>query len=76
MRLHPLVRPLSGAEAAVIAFSTTDRASFDAVPSWRRKVTAECGDIAMALVQNKVDLLDRWGGPLRPVAGQGWNRLG
>ncbi|KAI8468122.1 MAG: small rab-related GTPase [Monoraphidium minutum] len=48
-----------GAGAAVIAFSTTDRASFDAVPGWRRKVAAECGDIAMVLVQNKVDLLDR-----------------
>ena len=49
----------AGAGAAVIAFSTTDRASFDAVPTWRRKVAAECGDIAMVLVQNKVDLLDR-----------------
>ena len=49
----------TGAGAVVIAFSTTDRASFDALPTWRRKVAAECGDIAMALVQNKVDLLDR-----------------
>ena len=26
---------------------------------WKSKIEAECGDIAMALVQNKVDLLDR-----------------
>lgn len=43
-----------GAGAAVIAFSTTDRASFEAVPSWKDKVEAECGDIAIAIVQNKV----------------------
>jgi hypothetical protein len=51
----------AGAGAAVIAFSTTDRASFEAVASWVAKVTAECGDIAMALVQNKCDLLDQVG---------------
>jgi Ras-related protein Rab-23 len=49
----------------VIAFSTTDRASFDAVPAWRRKLLAECGDVALALVQNKVDLLDRRAGGRR-----------
>lgn len=38
----------------MIAFSTTDRASFDAVSMWRSKIQEECGDIAMALVQNKV----------------------
>lgn len=43
-----------GAGAAVIAFSTTDRASFDAVSMWKSKVENECGDIAMAMVQNKV----------------------
>jgi len=43
-----------GAGAAVIAFSTTDRASFDAVATWKDKVEAECGEIAMAIVQNKV----------------------
>eukprot|EP00899_Mesostigma_viride_P002080 jgi/Mesvir1/11873/Mv00219-RA.1 len=48
-----------GAGAAVLAFSTTDRASFDAIPSWKAKVEAECGPIAMALVQNKVDLIDQ-----------------
>eukprot|EP00741_Cyanophora_paradoxa_P008969 tig00001415_g8682.t1 len=48
-----------GAGACVIAFSTTDRESFEAVENWKRKVEAECGPIAMALVQNKVDLLDQ-----------------
>lgn len=48
-----------GAGAAVIAFSTTDRASYEAVEMWKNKVEAECGDIAMALVQNKVDLIDQ-----------------
>lgn len=48
-----------GGGAAVIAFSTTDRASFEAIEMWKNKVEAECGDIAMALVQNKVDLVDQ-----------------
>lgn len=47
-----------GAGACILAFSTTDRASFDAVESWHQKVTDECGNIAMVLVQNKVDLMD------------------
>ena len=48
-----------GAGAAVIAFSTTDLDSFKAVASWKEKIMAECGEIAMCLVQNKVDLIDR-----------------
>lgn len=48
-----------GAGAAVIAFSTTDRASFEAVQMWKGKIEQECGDIAMSLVQNKVDLIDQ-----------------
>jgi Ras-related protein Rab-23 len=47
-----------GAGACILAFSTTDRASFDAVESWYKKVTDECGNICMVLVQNKVDLMD------------------
>jgi len=43
-----------GGGAAVIAFSTTDRASFEAVASWKEKIEAECGELAIALVQNKV----------------------
>jgi len=47
-----------GAGCCILAFSTTDRASFDAVESWHKKVQDECGNIVMVLVQNKVDLMD------------------
>jgi len=47
-----------GAGCCILAFSTTDRASFDAVESWHNKVREECGNIVMVLVQNKVDLMD------------------
>lgn len=47
-----------GAGACILAFSTTDRDSFDAVESWYKKVQNECGNITMVLVQNKVDLMD------------------
>ena len=43
----------------MLAFSTTDRASFDALPGWRSKVLEQCPGIAMVLVQNKVDLIDK-----------------
>ena len=43
----------------MIAFSTTDRDSFEAVEKWKSKVEAEVGSIAMVLVQNKVDLIDK-----------------
>ncbi|QQP57177.1 RAB23_ member RAS oncogene family, partial [Caligus rogercresseyi] len=45
-----------GAQACVIAFSTTDRASFESVGKWKKKVEEECGSIPMVLVQNKIDL--------------------
>mmetsp|Transcript_97017 Transcript_97017/g.278789 ORF Transcript_97017/g.278789 Transcript_97017/m.278789 type:complete len:254 (-) Transcript_97017:182-943(-) len=48
-----------GAGACILAFSTTDRDSFDAIESWYKKVSDECGNICMVLVQNKVDLLDQ-----------------
>jgi len=48
-----------GAGACILAFSTTDRDSFDAIESWYKKVQDECGNIVMVLVQNKVDLLDQ-----------------
>lgn len=47
------------AEACVVAFSTTDRASFEAVESWIAKVEAEVGAIPMVLIQNKIDLVDK-----------------
>ena len=46
-----------GAQACVVAFSTTDRDSLLAVRKWRKKVEEECGDIPMVLVQNKIDLI-------------------
>ena len=46
-----------GAQACVVAFSTTDRDSLLAVSKWRKKVEDECGDIPMVLVQNKIDLI-------------------
>ena len=46
-----------GAQACVVAFSTTDRDSLMAVKKWRKKVEDECGDIPMVLVQNKIDLI-------------------
>lgn len=47
-----------GAGACILAFSTTDRTSFDNVEKWYKKVTDECGNIVIVLVQNKVDLMD------------------
>ena len=46
-----------GAQACVIAFSTTDRKSLLAVRRWKKKVEEECGLIPTVLVQNKMDLL-------------------
>ncbi|KAK0683188.1 RAB23 protein, partial [Pygoscelis papua] len=47
-----------GAQACVLVFSTTDRESFRAIPTWKEKVVTEVGDIPTVLVQNKIDLLD------------------
>jgi hypothetical protein len=49
---------LSGAGAVIYVFSTVDRASFDDLPKWKRKVEEECGRICSVLVQNKIDLED------------------
>ncbi|XP_065215003.1 ras-related protein Rab-23 [Planococcus citri] len=48
-----------GAQACVLAFSSTDRGSFEAIHSWKVKVEDECGDIPTVLVQNKIDLVDQ-----------------
>lgn len=48
-----------GAQACVLAFSTTDRDSFDAAHTWKMKVEDECGEIPTVLVQNKIDLMDQ-----------------
>jgi len=42
----------------VLAFSTTDRESFEAIKSWKQKVEDEVGPIPMVLIQNKIDLVD------------------
>jgi len=49
-----------GAGACVLAFSTTDRDSFEAVESWKNKVEAVCGkgEVVMCLIQTKIDLID------------------
>ncbi|EGZ21521.1 hypothetical protein PHYSODRAFT_387258, partial [Phytophthora sojae] len=51
-------RYYKGAGAVIYVFSTVDRASFDDLPKWRRKVEEECGQICSVLVQNKIDLED------------------
>lgn len=43
-----------GTGACALVFSTVDRASFESIEKWKRKIEAECGDVVMALVQNKV----------------------
>ena len=50
-----------GAQGCVIAFSSVDRDSFEAVEKWKEKVEAEVGKgtIPIVLVQNKVDLIDK-----------------
>ncbi|KAG8237605.1 hypothetical protein J437_LFUL012404 [Ladona fulva] len=63
-----------GAHACLLVFSATDRLSFMAMPSWKhkrqlmkrqpmrecmREVEEECGQIPMALVQNKIDMAEQ-----------------
>eukprot|EP00761_Pharyngomonas_kirbyi_P003852 gb/GECH01003856.1/.p1 GENE.gb/GECH01003856.1/~~gb/GECH01003856.1/.p1 ORF type:complete len:229 (+),score=65.33 gb/GECH01003856.1/:1-687(+) len=48
-----------GAGAAVIAFSTIDRKSFDEIRKWKEKLERECGKLCTVLMQNKVDLIDQ-----------------
>jgi Ras-related protein Rab-23 len=46
-------------DGCVLAFSTIDRNSFDAVEKWKKKVEYECGSIPMVLCQNKCDMMDQ-----------------
>jgi Ras-related protein Rab-23 len=48
-----------GAGVAIVAFSTIERMSFDAVPSWVWMVREECGQIPLVLVQTKSDLMSQ-----------------
>ena len=43
-----------GTGACALVFSTVDRASFESIEKWKKKIEAECGNVVMALVQNKV----------------------
>ena len=47
-----------GAQACVIVFSTTDRASFVAVEGWKDKVEREVQNLPIVIVQNKVDQIE------------------
>eukprot|EP00764_Aduncisulcus_paluster_P008075 gnl/Carplike_NY0171/2633_a3539_559.p1 GENE.gnl/Carplike_NY0171/2633_a3539_559~~gnl/Carplike_NY0171/2633_a3539_559.p1 ORF type:complete len:254 (-),score=87.09 gnl/Carplike_NY0171/2633_a3539_559:117-878(-) len=46
-----------GSALCILAFSTVDRASFDAIKKWMSRVEEECGPIPMVIMQNKIDLL-------------------
>ena len=48
-----------GTGACALVFSTVDRASFEGVEKWKRKVEEECGPMTMVLVQNKVRAVAR-----------------
>lgn len=48
-----------GAQLCILVFSTVDRHSFEAVESWKNKVSAEVGEITTVIVQNKIDLIDQ-----------------
>ena len=52
-------RYYKGASGALIVFSVTDKDSFESVRKWRDKIRAECDEIPMLLVMNKVDLMDQ-----------------
>lgn len=45
-----------GAGAAILVFSTVDRASFENVVKWKERVEAVCGPVTMVLCQTKFDL--------------------
>ena len=46
-----------GSHFCLLAFSTTDRESFENIAWWKTKVENECGPIPMILVMNKIDLI-------------------
>ena len=46
-----------GSHFCLLAFSTTDRESFENVRWWKQKVENECGLVPMVLVMNKIDLI-------------------
>jgi Ras-related protein Rab-23 len=52
-------RYYKGASGAIIVFSVINRDSFNAVRSWKEKIKAECDNIPILLVMNKIDLMDQ-----------------
>lgn len=42
----------------MLVFSTIDKTSFDDMTKWRDGICAECKDMLMVLVQNKIDRID------------------
>lgn len=44
-----------GAQAAVLAFSTTDRVSFDAIRSWKKKVRHEFASFVIKIVSYRIN---------------------
>jgi Ras-related protein Rab-23 len=65
-----------GAGACAIVFSSTDRASFEAVERWKQKVEAEFEGKTypiLCLVQNKADLIDSENGGSGVSGGNGNN---
>ncbi|EAX88803.1 Ras family protein [Trichomonas vaginalis G3] len=48
------------ANIAVIFYSAVDKASFDAIPTWVDAVKKVTGPIQFVLVENKVDLTDKY----------------
>lgn len=46
-----------GADACVLAFSTTDDKSFKDLRKWKAKVEDHCPNLPMVIMQNKIDLL-------------------
>ena len=51
-------RYYKGASACIIAFSSTDRESFNHVERWKQTVEDEIGPVPMILVQTKTDLAE------------------
>ncbi len=51
-------RYYKGASACILAFSTTDRESFNHVLRWKEIVEEEIGEVLMVLCQTKYDLIE------------------
>lgn len=48
-------RYYKGADIAIIAFSMSDRASYNNIIKWRDRIYDECGEIPIYLVMTKID---------------------